>query len=63
MVHHQALPVGQEHDTAILEGSHPHNLVIPHLLPLLISLHEEAIPHYIRTLQAWAKWTIQPKSF
>ena len=44
MVHHQALPVGQEHDTPILEGSHPQNLVIPHLLPLLISLHEEAIP-------------------
>ncbi|WP_143007311.1 hypothetical protein [Segatella bryantii] len=42
-----------EHDTAIfrlrsttrLEGSHPQNLVIPHLRPLLISLHEEAIPH------------------
>ena len=58
MVHHQALPVGQEHDTPIfrlrsttrLEGSHPHNLVIPHLFPLLVSLHEEAVPHYIRTL-------------
>ena len=58
MVHHQALPVGQEHDAAIfrlrsttrLEGSHPQNLVIPHLLPLLISLHEEAVFYYIRIL-------------
>ena len=45
MVHHQASLISQEHDTPILEGSHPQNLVIPHLLPLLISLHEEAIPH------------------
>lgn len=50
MVHHQALPVGQEHDTPILEGSHPQNLIIPHLLPLLISLHKEAVTYYIRPL-------------
>ena len=58
MVHHQALAVCQEHDTPIfrlrsttrLEGSHPQNLVIPHLLPLLISLHEEAVTYYIRPL-------------
>ena len=40
----------QEHDASILEGSHPHNLVIPHLLPLLTGLHEEAVFHNIRTL-------------
>ena len=50
MVYHQASLISKEHDTPILEGSHPQNLVIPHLRPLLVSLHEEAVSHYIRNL-------------
>ena len=50
MIRHLVPLIRQEYDASILEGSHPHNLVIPHLLPLLISLHEEAVTYYIRNL-------------
>ena len=46
MINHLVPLIRQEYDASILKGSHPHNLVIPHLLPLLVSLNEEAIPHF-----------------
>ena len=60
MVHHLIPLTSQEHDASILEGSHPQNLVIPHLRPTLIGLHEEAVLHYsIHTLLKQYSGSIQ----